>query len=77
MLAETVALWQVNFRKPQIYKNLPAISSQIDVEIQEKTSGKPGSLTFALVGLGGLEPQTSSMSTKRSNQLSYNPDSIV
>ena len=26
-----------------------------------------------MVGLGGLEPQTSSMSTKRSNQLSYNP----
>lgn len=32
---------------------------------------------FALVGLGGLEPQTSSMSTKRSNQLSYNPNSFV
>jgi hypothetical protein len=28
---------------------------------------------FVMVGLGGLEPQTSSMSTKRSNQLSYNP----
>ena len=32
-------------------------------------------LGFNMVGLGGLEPQTSSMSTKRSNQLSYNPKS--
>lgn len=26
-----------------------------------------------MVGLFGFEPKTSSMSTKRSNQLSYNP----
>ena len=28
---------------------------------------------FFMVGLFGFEPKTSSMSTKRSNQLSYNP----
>lgn len=34
---------------------------------------KPAIGGFFMVGLFGFEPKTSSMSTKRSNQLSYNP----
>lgn len=34
---------------------------------------KPANGGFFMVGLFGFEPKTSSMSTKRSNQLSYNP----
>jgi hypothetical protein len=47
------------------------------LEVLEKTKKarrlKTCEALILLVGLGGLEPQTSSMSTKRSNQLSYNP----
>lgn len=32
---------------------------------------------FLMVGVSGLEPETSSMSTKRSNQLSYTPIACV
>ena len=32
---------------------------------------------YFLVGLGGLEPPTSSLSVKRSNHLSYRPKSLV
>ena len=50
--------------------------SSINFSINRKKSGHQLSAetrVVTMVGLGGLEPQTSSMSTKRSNQLSYNP----
>ena len=32
---------------------------------------------FFMVGMRGLEPRTSSLSEKRSNQLSYTPEFVV
>ncbi len=41
-----------------------------------KSSAKPTVLIIKMVGAGGLEPPTFSMSRKRSNQLSYAPVSF-
>ena len=40
---------------------------------EQKISPPMAGIFFVLVGPSGLEPETSSMSTKRSNQLSYEP----
>ena len=45
-----------------------------NIGIATPAGGHPQGETSKVVGVRGLEPLTSSMSTKRSNQLSYTPE---
>jgi hypothetical protein len=44
--------------------------------VNEERANQAPDLGWNRVGLGGLEPPTSSLSGKRSNRLSYRPSSV-